>query len=153
MFPGLAAPVALVGVAEKGSATLEVVARAEGGHSSTPPRQTASGILARAIERLESNPLPGGVGGVTRNFFETIAPEMPLWARVPLANLWLFATPMDLALSQQPAVNALLRTTTAVTMLSGSPKENVLPVEAINRVPHKLWDIRAARPDAAPFGA
>jgi carboxypeptidase PM20D1 len=138
MFPGLAAPVALVGVAEKGSATLEVVARAEGGHSSTPPRQTASGILARAIERLESNPLPGGVGGVTRNFFETIAPEMPLWARVPLANLWLFATPMDLALSQQPAVNALLRTTTAVTMLSGSPKENVLPVEAIATVNFRL---------------
>ena len=138
LFPGLAEPVALVGVAEKGSATLEVVARAEGGHSSTPPRQTASGILARAIERLESNPLPGGVGGVTRNFFETIAPEMPLWARVPLANLWLFATPMDLALSQQPAVNALLRTTTAVTMLSGSPKENVLPVEAIATVNFRL---------------
>ena len=138
MFPGLSEPVALVGVAEKGSATLEVVARADGGHSSTPPRETASGILAHAILRLESNPLPGGVGGVTRNFFETIAPEMPLWARVPLANLWLFATPMDLALSQQPAVNALLRTTTAVTMLSGSPKENVLPVEAIATVNFRL---------------
>jgi carboxypeptidase PM20D1 len=138
MFPGLTKPVALIGVSEKGFATLEVVARAEGGHSSTPPRQTASGILARAIERLESNPLPGGVGGVTRDFFETLAPELPLWARVPLANLWLFATPMDLALSQQPAVNALLRTTTAVTMLSGSPKENVLPVEAIATVNFRL---------------
>lgn len=138
MFPGLTTPVALIGVSEKGFATLEVVARAEGGHSSTPPRQTASGILARAVTRLESNPMPGGVGGVTRNFFETLAPEMPLWARVPLANLWLFATPMDLALSQQPAVNALLRTTTAVTMLSGSPKENVLPVEAIATVNFRL---------------
>jgi carboxypeptidase PM20D1 len=45
---------------------------------------------------------------------------------------------MDLALSRQPAVNALLRTTTAVTMLSGSPKENVLPVEAIATVNFRL---------------
>ncbi len=138
MLPGLTRPVALVGIAEKGSATLEVVARAEGGHSSTPPRQTASGILARAIERLESHPMPGGVVGVTRDFFESLAPELPLWARVPLGNLWLFAEPMDLALSRQPAVNALLRTTTAVTMLSGSPKENVLPVEAIATVNFRL---------------
>lgn len=138
VLPGFAQPVALVGIAEKGSATLEVVARAEGGHSSTPPRETAAGILARAIQRIESNPLPGGVVGVTRELFEYLAPEMPLYARVPLGNLWLFARPMDWALSRQPGVNALLRTTTAVTMLSGSPKDNVLPVEAIAGVNFRL---------------
>lgn len=138
VLPGFARPVALVGIAEKGSATLEVVARAEGGHSSTPPRETASGILARAIQRIEANPLPGGVVGVTRQLFEYLAPEMPLYARIPLANLWLFAKPMDWALSREPGVNALLRTTTAVTMLSGSPKDNVLPVEAIAGVNFRL---------------
>jgi carboxypeptidase PM20D1 len=138
LLPGMKTPVALIGVAEKGSATLEVVARAEGGHSSTPPRTTASGILARAIQRLEENPLPGGVAGVARTFLEWLAPEVPLAARVPLANLWLFAGPIDWALSSQPGVNALLRTTTAVTMLSGSPKENVLPVEAIAGVNFRL---------------
>jgi len=138
LLPGMTQPVALIGVAEKGSATLEVVARAEGGHSSTPPRQTASGILARAIQQLEANPMPGGVAGVPRTFFEWLAPEAPLWARVPLANLWLFAGPMDWVLSRQPGVNALLRTTTAVTMLSGSPKDNVLPVEAIAGVNFRL---------------
>jgi carboxypeptidase PM20D1 len=137
-LPGFAQPVALVGIAEKGSATLEVIARAEGGHSSTPPRETASGILARAIQRIESNPLPGGVVGVTRQLFEYLAPETPLYARIPLANLWLFAKPMDWALSREPGVNALLRTTTAVTMLSGSPKDNVLPVEAIAGVNFRL---------------
>jgi carboxypeptidase PM20D1 len=138
VLPGFARPVALVGVAEKGSATLEVVARADGGHSSTPPRETASGILARAIGRIESNPLPGGVVGVTRQLFEYLAPETPLYARIPLANLWLFARPMDWVLSREPGVNALLRTTTAVTMLSGSPKDNVLPVEAIAGVNFRL---------------
>ena len=138
MLPGFDRPMALVGISEKGSATLEVVAKGEGGHSSTPPRQTASGTLARAIERLEANPLPGGVGGVTRSFFEFVAPELPLYARVPLGNLWLFAKPMDWLLSGQPAANAMLRTTTAVTMLSGSPKDNVLPVEAIAGVNFRL---------------
>jgi carboxypeptidase PM20D1 len=138
VLPGFTRPVALVGIAEKGSATIEVVARADGGHSSTPPRETASGILAQAIGRIESNPLPGGVVGVTRQLFEYLAPETPLYARVPLANLWLFAKPMDWALSREPGVNALLRTTTAVTMLSGSPKDNVLPVEAIAGVNFRL---------------
>ena len=138
LLPGFDRNVALIGTAEKGSATLEVVAKAAGGHSSTPPRETASGILARAILRLEANPMPGGVVGVTRSFFEALAPELPLWARVPLGNLWLFAKPMDWVLSREPGPNALLRTTTAVTMLSGSPKENVLPVEAIAGVNFRL---------------
>lgn len=138
VLPGFERQVALIGVSEKGSATLELVARAEGGHSSTPPRETAAGILARAIARVESNPLPGGVVGVTRSFFEHLAPEVPLPARTVLANLWLFAKPLDWVLSRQPAANALLRTTTAVTMLSGSPKDNVLPVEAIAGVNFRL---------------
>jgi carboxypeptidase PM20D1 len=138
LLPGLDRDVALVGIAEKGYATLVVVARATGGHSSTPPRETASGILARAISRLEASPLPGGVVGVTRSFFEWLAPELPLWARTAVANLWLFGKPMDWALSRSPGPNALLRTTTAVTTLSGSPKDNVLPVEAIAGVNFRL---------------
>lgn len=138
MLPGLARPTALIGIAEKGYVTLEVVAKAEGGHSSTPPRETASGILAQAIERLEGNPLPGGVTGPTRSFFESLAPELPLWARVPIAHLWLFEGPLDWAMSRSPGPNALLRTTTAVTMLAGSPKENVLPVEAIATVNFRI---------------
>jgi carboxypeptidase PM20D1 len=138
MLPGLDRNAALIGVAEKGFATIELVALGAGGHSSTPPRETAAGVLARAITRLESHPLPGGIGGVARSFFETLAPELPLYARVPLANLGLFGTPMDWALSRQPAINALLRTTTAVTMLSGSPKDNVLAVQAIATVNFRL---------------
>jgi carboxypeptidase PM20D1 len=136
--PMLDRPAALIGVAEKGSATLEIVANGVGGHSSTPPRHTAAGTLARAIQQLEASPFPGGIGGVTRGFFDHLAPELPLLARLPLANLWLFAKPMDWLLSGQPAVNAMLRTTTAVTMLSGSPKDNVLPSQAIATVNFRI---------------
>lgn len=136
--PGLSTAVAMIGIAEKGSVTLELVASAEGGHSSTPPRQSAAGVLAAAIQTVEANPMPGGIGGVTGASFEQLAPEMPLWARVVFANLWLFGKPLDWLLSGNPAVNALLRTTTAVTMLSGSPKENVLPSQAIAGVNFRI---------------
>jgi carboxypeptidase PM20D1 len=131
LVPGIHGPVALVGVAEKGYVTLDVVAKAEGGHSSMPPRQTAAGILATAVLALEEHPMPASIGGVTGTTFAYLAPEMPLLGRMLFANLWLFATPLETVLSRQPSTNAFIRTTTAVTQLSGSPKDNVLPSEAV----------------------
>ncbi|HTF32352.1 MAG TPA: M20 family peptidase [Myxococcota bacterium] len=138
VVPGIHAPVALVGVAEKGFVTLDVVAQAEGGHSSMPPRHTAAGILAKAILALEAHPMPGGVGGVTGSTFAYLAPEMPLLGRMLFANLWLFGAPLDALLSSQPSMNAFLRTTTAVTQLAGSPKDNVLPSQAIAGVNFRI---------------
>src|SRR5204863_9048732 len=54
-------------------------------------------------------------------------PGRDLPARVGLANLWLFAPLVERRLAATPASDALLRTTTAPTMLEGSVKENVLP--------------------------
>ena len=56
MLPGVDELMAPINVAEKGGLTLQIVAKAEGGHSSMPPRQTAVGTLARAITALEENP-------------------------------------------------------------------------------------------------
>jgi carboxypeptidase PM20D1 len=47
-----------------------------------------------------------------------------------LANLWLFGPLLERAMSGQPALDALLRTTTAVTIVEGGIKENVLPARA-----------------------
>jgi carboxypeptidase PM20D1 len=138
VVPGLHDPVALVGVAEKGYVTLDVVAKAEGGHSSRPPRHTAAGILAAAVLALEDHPMPASIGGVTGSTVAYLAPEMPLLGRVLLANLWLFATPLETLLSEQPSTNALLRTTTAVTQLTGSPKDNVLPSQAVAGVNFRI---------------
>jgi carboxypeptidase PM20D1 len=131
LVPGIHGPVALIGVAEKGYVTLDVVAKAEGGHSSMPPRHTAAGILAKAVLALEDHPMPASIGGVSGSTFAYLAPEMPLLGRVLFANLWLFTAPLESLLSLQPSTNAFLRTTTAVTQLSGSPKDNVLPSEAV----------------------
>lgn len=137
-LPGFARPLAPIGVAEKGYATIEVAARAAGGHSSTPPRATAAGALARAIVKLEENPFPIGVGGVTGSFFAWLAPELPLPLRVAVGNADLLAPWLGDLVRREPGINALLRTTTAVTMLSGAPKDNILPTEAVARVNFRI---------------
>ncbi len=127
---GIDAPVAMVGVAEKGYMTIELTARGEGGHSSIPPRQTAIGILSRAIERLEDNPFPARLTGLSEQMFLTLAPAANMPMRVVFANTWLFRPLIAARLAASPRTDATIRTTTAVTMIDGGVKENVLPSEA-----------------------
>ncbi|HEX6260292.1 MAG TPA: M20 family peptidase, partial [Woeseiaceae bacterium] len=134
MLPGVAPLMATINVAEKGSVTLDIVARADGGHSSMPPRQTAVGILAGAITALERNPLPGGLDGLSFEMFDVVSRHMPFLPRMLFANQWLFGGILESQLSSLAMTNAMLRTTTAPTMLSASVKTNVLPIEAIATV-------------------
>ena len=138
IVPGVARPVASINVTEKGYLTLNITARAAGGHSSMPPRETAVGILARAIVALEQAPLPGGLDGVSGEAFGTLARYMSFDKKVLFANQWLFGALIDRELAKSPGTNAMLRTTTAPTMLAGSIKENVLPIEATATVNFRL---------------
>jgi carboxypeptidase PM20D1 len=130
LVPGVDAPVALIGIAEKGFLTLALTARTEGGHSSIPPRHTAIGILAEAIARLETRPLPGALRGATREFLAWIGPEMRLGPRLVAANHDLLGPLLVPFLSRSPRGSATVRTTTAVTVVEGGVKENVLPSTA-----------------------
>jgi carboxypeptidase PM20D1 len=130
MIEGIEAPVALIGTAEKGYVSVDLVAKAEGGHSSMPPRHTAIGRLAAVIHDLEENQMPARIDGATRKSFEVLAPEMPFGPRLFLSNLWLFEPLAERAFSGDPASNSRIRTTTAATILHGGVKENVLPHEA-----------------------
>jgi carboxypeptidase PM20D1 len=130
ILKGIERPVALVGLAEKGYISVELIVDGQGGHSSMPPRQTSVGILANAIVRVEGNPMPGRIEGPAKLLFETLAPEMPFGNRVILSNLWLLSGLAQKILSGSPPTDAILRTTTAPTMLEGSVKENVLPKRA-----------------------
>jgi carboxypeptidase PM20D1 len=130
MVPGLAAPAALIGVAEKGYLSVELSVQAEGGHSSVPPPSTAIGVLARAVRALEERPMPGRLEGVARQTFEFLGPEMALPHRAAFANLWLSGPLVRRLLAASPGSNAVLRTTTAVTLIQGGVKENVLPGSA-----------------------
>ncbi len=124
--PGVAQHVALIGVAEKGYASIELTVETDGGHSSMPPKETAVGILARAIDRAETQQMPGRLDGASAALFDALAPEMSFGLKVLFANRWLTRPLLLSQLSKQPGTNAAIRTTTAATMLRASAKENVL---------------------------
>lgn len=120
-----------IGIAEKGYLTLEIVASAEGGHSSTPPRNSAAVRLARAIAALDDNQMKADfTKPPVSDLFRSAAQDMPFVQRMAFANLWLFQGSIDSQLGTIPAGNAMIRTTTAPTMLAGSAKENVLAQRA-----------------------
>lgn len=130
IMDGISAPVALIGIAEKGFMNLELVAPGTGGHSSMPPSETAVGVLGQAIVRLQNNPMPSSFTGAVKEMLATIGPEFGFGRRVVMANLWLFGGVVRTAFAKKHTTDALLRTTMAPTMLEGSKKANVLAQEA-----------------------
>ena len=130
ILPGIAEPVALVGIAEKGFVTIELSTRVAGGHSSLPPRQSAVGILSAAVARLEENPMAARLEGPTRQLFDRIGPRFPAIQRAMFANLWLTAPLVLGTLEESPTTNAMVRTTTAPTIFQAGTKDNVLPSHA-----------------------
>lgn len=128
-MPGVKVPVALVGVSEKGYLTVELSVTATPGHSSMPPKQTAVGILALALARIEATPRPTNLKFVQR-LFKAVGSEAPFVQQMVFSNLWLFRRLASRTLEKIPSINAVMRTTTALTMVQGGVKDNVLPASA-----------------------
>jgi len=127
VMPGVSSRVGLIGIAEKGYLSMELIARAEGGHASMPPRETAVGLLCKAVDKLINNPFPSKIDGPTKYLFDYAGREMPFLQRMIFANLWLTEGLLKSQLQKVKTTNALIRTTIAPTMLEGSNKDNVLP--------------------------
>jgi carboxypeptidase PM20D1 len=132
IMPGLKQPAALIGVAEKGYLSVVLKVTATPGHSSMPPPKGSSAIamMSAALKRLDDQQLPGGIRGVAGEMFDTLAPEMGGFSRVALSNLWLFGPLVQKQLERAASTNAMLRTTTALTIVNAGNKENVLPGQA-----------------------
>jgi carboxypeptidase PM20D1 len=127
---GVPRPVALIGIAEKNPVIFELRVTAAGGHASMPPRESAVGILGRALDRLERHPMKARLDGAAREMFTTLTPEMSLPMRAVFANLWLTKPIVLWQMAAKPEINASIRTTIAPTMLEASPKVNVLATSA-----------------------
>ena len=131
--------VALIGVAEKGYATLMVTAEAVGGHSSAPPADSGGVLtLAKAVTRIAEDQSPMKLDGPGGAMIETLAPEGSFPIRMAIANRWLFEPLIIKQAAANPAGAALLHTTIAPTMLKGSPKENVLPQDATAWINYRI---------------
>jgi carboxypeptidase PM20D1 len=138
IMPGVSSPVALVGIAEKGTVFVELAAQGAGGHSSMPPKQTAVGTLAAALMALDKQPFSTRLESPIRQMFAYMAPEMSFPMKAIFGNLWLFEGLVRAQMAAKPSTNAQVRTTTAPTMLGGSAAENVLPLEARAVVNYRL---------------
>lgn len=131
VLPGLRAPAAMIGVAERGIATVVLTAREAGGHASTPPRMPATARLARAVDRLRRRPFPVRLAAPVRAMLATAARHVP----PPLGPVFAAAGPLAPVVTRVlaalgPETNALVRTTAVVTRLEGSPARNVLATSA-----------------------
>jgi carboxypeptidase PM20D1 len=129
LAPGIRGPVALIGVSEKGYLTVEFTVHSAPGHSSTPPTQTAIGILSRALARLEAHPMPTHLRRL-RPLYHGIGKAAPLYIQVAFANVWLFSPMLKRWLVPNPEMNASMRTTTALTIIHGGVEDNTIPAEA-----------------------
>jgi len=130
-FPLTGKPAALIGVAEKGYVSLQITATTEGGHSSRPPRESGAVRIARALVALEDNQMPADLTAAPFNeMIAAVSADLPFVTRLAFANQWLLGSVITGQVSGDPSANAIVRTTTAPTMLTGSIKDNVLPQRA-----------------------
>jgi carboxypeptidase PM20D1 len=130
MIPGLSDDAALVGIAEKGFATLYLSLELEGGHSSMPEKETAIDVMAGAISRLKNNPFPAEISQPLEAFIEYLGPEMTFVNRMAFANSWIFKPLIINAYEKSSSGNALVRTTTSPTIFNSGVKDNIIPLSA-----------------------
>ena len=141
-YPWMESDAAVIGLAEKGYLTLRLTAHGVQGHASVPELNTAAGSLCRCLAELEQNQFTaklcnpvemmlGATSGMLRES-EVVSDLSP--------------TPAEMMhiIEKWPSGNALVRTTTAITMIRGSSKENIIPAS-----PYALVNFRAVPGDSS----
>ena len=136
--PGVTKPVALLGTAEKGYLSLQLTVEKNGGHSSMPEKESAMSILSKALVDLYQHPFPAGISEVTQGFIEHVGPEMTYPNKIVFANSWLFKPIVISIYERSPGGNAMVRTTSALTIFHSGVKDNVIPSQASATVNFRL---------------
>ncbi len=130
-FPGVKRAVAAIGVAEKGTTSVELRVEGRGGHASTPARNGPTARLARAILKIDRSPMPARLPDTTVDLMRTLAPHVPRPLRPVLGRADRIKPLLTRALiAAGPEAAAMARTTFAITTLDGSPALNVIASSA-----------------------
>ncbi|GMQ92817.1 MAG: M20 family peptidase [Acidimicrobiia bacterium] len=129
VLPAVDAPIALVGIAEKGFMNVRLTARGEGGHSSIPPRGTSIARLARAISELEANPVPARIVALVP-MLSALSDHLPGVLGTLASKPTAAASLLSRVFARDERMDALQRTTMVPTIVSGGVKANVVPQSA-----------------------
>jgi len=107
--------------------SLDLTAVQEPGHASKPPKVQAAAVLARALCRLAKKPFPFKLNPTVETFFAQTAPLMPGLRGFVMRHARAFGSLFFTLAGGNPAAEAMLRTTVAMTQLEGSAADNVMP--------------------------
>ena len=130
-LPGVPERAAMIGIAEKGVVNIKMSVKGKEGHASTPPKHTAAGALSAAVTKIENHPFKSRLTPATRAMFSIIGRKRGGVVGLLFKNAKILKPGISfLAGKMGGTFNAMMRTTTAVTMLEASPSYNILPSEA-----------------------
>jgi carboxypeptidase PM20D1 len=127
LVPGVLTDVALIGISEKGFASLTLKIEMEGGHSSMPNNETAIEVMAGAITKLEMHPFTSEICEPVRQFIEHVGPEMRMQEKLAFANRNLFESVILGIYQKSGPGRAVVQTTMAPTIFRSGVKDNVIP--------------------------
>ena len=141
---GIPGNFAMMGVFEKGKADVKFTARSGGGHASAPPAHSPIPRLAAFVDRVEQrSPFKKQFEPEVKAMFTRLSPYAGFGLRLLFGSIWLFGPLLKLVMPKlSPQAGALLKTTVAFTMQSGSDACNVLPQAAsvwanLRFIPHQ----------------
>ena len=77
VFPGVTAPCALIGIAEKGLCNVRFSVEGKGGHASAPPPHTAVGQAQQGVFRRGDHPFPARLSKPAKELFDTLGRHLP----------------------------------------------------------------------------
>lgn len=130
-FPGVSRECAVVGTGEKGSVNMDFIMESQGGHASAPLIHGIIGSLGHAVLQIEKHPFKRQLTKPVLEMFDTMGRYSTFLYRMIFANLWCFAPLLDMICKKSGGeLNAMLRTTVAVTRAEGSKAYNVMPPKA-----------------------
>ena len=138
IVPNIKKDVALIGTAEKGYLTIELLVSMPGGHSSKPQKETALDVLVKAVKSVHDKPFDKMTAPSTKEFIDYLAYEMPMPYKLVFANDWMFKGVILSVYSKTDAGNALIRTTGVVTVMNAGLQDNVIPTKVSAKINFRI---------------